>query len=64
MGRLASNAFLWYIRIQVRNLSKVISTLMTNKNKLYTIPEAEIVYHKTGKDNTKPHRLKLHRKGG
>ena len=39
MGIWAISAFLRYIRIQVSDLSKVISILMTNKQTLYTIPE-------------------------
>ena len=38
MGRWASSAFLRYIRIQVSDLSKGISTLMTNDHAFYTIP--------------------------
>ena len=34
----ASSAFLRYIRIQVRDISKGISTLMTNNHAFYTIP--------------------------
>ena len=39
MGLWASSAFLWYIRIQVSDLSKGISTLMKNKQYFYTITE-------------------------
>ena len=39
MGRWASSAFLRYIRIQVSDLSKGISTLMKNKKALYIILE-------------------------
>ena len=63
MRRWASNAFLWYIRIQVRNLSKGISTLMTIKHAFYTIIEAEIVNHIPRQDDTEPHRMYLHRRG-
>ena len=42
MGRWASSAFLQYIRIQVSDLSKGISNLMTNKHTFYTIPEIEV----------------------
>ena len=38
MGRRASSAFLRYIRIQVSDISKGISTLMINNHALYTIP--------------------------
>ena len=48
MGRWASSVFLWYIRIQVSDLSKVISTLMTTNLAFYTIPEIEVVYHTPG----------------
>ena len=37
MGRWASRAFLWYIRIQFSDLSKVISTLMTTNQAFSTI---------------------------
>ena len=40
MGKWASNVFLRYIRIQVSDLIKGISTLMNNKQSLYTITEA------------------------
>ena len=39
MGQWASSAFLRYIRIQVSYLSKGISTLITNKQDFYKIPE-------------------------
>ena len=39
MRRWASSAFLRYIRIQVSDLSKGISTLMPNNQAFYTIPE-------------------------
>ena len=39
MGRWASSAFLRYISIQVSDLSKGTSTLMTTNHALYTIPE-------------------------
>ena len=38
MGRWASSAFLWYIRIQVSDLKKGISTLMKTNHDLYIIP--------------------------
>ena len=38
MGRWENSAFLRYIRIQVSDLSKGISTLMTNNHAFYTIP--------------------------
>ena len=38
MGRLESKAFVWYIRIHVSDLSKGISTLMSNNHAFYTIP--------------------------
>ena len=52
MGQWASNAFLRYIHIQVSNLIKGNSTLMTKKKAFYPIPEADIVYHTLVKDNT------------
>ena len=45
MERWASSPLLRYIRIQVRDLSKGISNLMTNNHALHTIPEIEVVYH-------------------
>ena len=39
MGRRESSAFLRYIRIQVSDLSKGISTLITNNHAFYTITE-------------------------
>ena len=48
MGRWLSRAFLRYIRIQVSDLSKGISTLMTTNHAFYTIPEIEVVYHTPG----------------
>ena len=39
MGHWASSAFLRYIRIQVSDISKGISTLMKNNHAFYTIPE-------------------------
>ena len=38
MGRWASSAFLCHIRIQVSDLIKGISNLMTNNHAFYTIP--------------------------
>ena len=38
MGRWERSAFLPYIRIQVRDISKGISTLMTNHHAFKTIP--------------------------
>ena len=63
MGRWASSALLWYIRIQVSDLSKGISTLMTNNHAFYTIPEIEVVYHTPGQPNTDPQRLRLKKRG-
>ena len=36
MGQWASSAFLWYIRIHAGDLSKGISTLMTNNHSFFT----------------------------
>ena len=63
MGRWASSAFLQYIRIQVSDLSKGISTLMKNNYALYTIPEIEVIYHKPGQPDTDPQRLRLNKRG-
>ena len=52
MGRWVRSAFLRYIRIQVSDLSKCISTLTTNNHAFYTIPEIEVVYHTTGQPDT------------
>ena len=38
MGQWESSAFLWYIRIQVSDLRKGISILVSNKQAFYTIP--------------------------
>ena len=38
VGRWASSAFLCYIRIQVSDLIKVVSNLMTTNHAFYTIP--------------------------
>ena len=61
MGRWASSAFLMYIRIQVSDLSKGISTLMTNNHVFYTIPSIEVVYHTPGQPDTDPQRLRLNK---
>ena len=61
MGRWAIRAFLWYIHIQVSDLSKGISTLVTNKQDLYTIPEIEVVYYTPVQNDTEPKRLNLNR---
>ena len=63
MGRWASSAFLRYICIQVSDLSKGISTLMTNNHAFYTIPEIEVVYHTPGQPDTDPQRLRLNKRG-
>ena len=63
MGRWASSAFVWYIRIEVGDLSKGISTLMTTNSVFYTIPEIEVVYHTPGHDYIDPKRLSLNRQG-
>ena len=44
MGRWGSSAFMWYIRIQVSDLSKGISNLMKNNHALYTILEIEFTH--------------------
>ena len=63
MGQWASSAFLRYNRIQVSDLSKGISTLMTNNHAFYTIPEIEVVYHTPGNDSTNSQMLSLNRGG-
>ena len=63
MGRWASSAFLRYIRIQVSDTRKGISTLMTNNHAFYTIPEIEVVYHTPGKPNIDPQRMRLNKQG-
>ena len=63
MGRWASSAFLWYIRIQVSDIRKGISTLMTNNHAFYTIPEIEVVYHTPVQPNTEPQRLRQNKQG-
>ena len=62
MGRWASSAFLRYIRIQVRDIRKGISTLMTNNHAFYKIPEIEVVYHTPGQPDTNPQRLRLNKR--
>ena len=54
MGRWASSAFLQYIRIQVSDISKGISTLIANNHAFYTIPEIEVVYQTPGQPDTDP----------
>ena len=61
MGWCASSNFLWYIRIQVSDLSKGISTLMINNHAFYTIPEIEVVYHTPVHVITETQRLSLNR---
>ena len=56
-------AFLRYIRIQFSDLSKGISTLMTNNHAFYTILEIEVVYHTPGHDDTYPQSINLNRQG-
>ena len=63
MRRWASNAFLRYIRIQVSDISKGISTLITNNHAFYTIPEIEVVYHTPGQHDTEPQRLRQNKLG-
>ena len=55
MGRWASSAFLMYIHIQVSDLSKVISTLLTNNHTFYTVTEIEVDYHTLGQPDIEPH---------
>ena len=62
MGLWASSVFLRYVRIQVSDISKGISTLMTNTHAFYTIPEIEVVYHTPGQPNTDPERLRLNKR--
>ena len=61
MGRWASSAFLRYIRIQVSDLIKGISTLMTNNQAFYTIQEIEVVYHTPGQPDTDQQILRLNK---
>ena len=63
MGRWARSAFLRYIHIQVSDLSKGISNLMTNNHALYMIPEIEVVYHTPGQPDTEPQMLRLNKRG-
>ena len=63
MGHWASSAFLWYIHIQISDISKCISNLMTNNHAFYTIPEVEVVYHTPGQPNTDPQRIRLKKRG-
>ena len=43
IGRWSSNSFLRYIQIQVRNLRKFISDIMSVNKALYTIPKEEAI---------------------
>ena len=61
MGGWASSAFLRDIHIQVSDLSKGISTLMTNNHAFYTIPKIEVVYHTPGQPDTDPQSLRLNK---
>ena len=61
MGRWESSAFLWYIRIQVSDLSKGITTLVKNNHAFYMIPEIEVVYHTPAQPDTDPQRLRLNK---
>ena len=63
MGRWESSAFLRYIRIQVSDLIKGTSNLMTNNHAFYKIPEIEVVYHTPGQNDTYPQRLSLNIRG-
>ena len=63
MGRWASSALLRYIRIQVSDISKGISTLIKNNHAFYTIPEIEFVYHTHGQPDTEPQRLRQNKRG-
>ena len=63
MERWISSDLMRYIRIQVSDLSKDISTLMANKQDFYTIPEIEVVYHTPGHYNTEPKRMNLNIRG-
>ena len=57
IGQWCSNAFIWYIRMQVRYLSKGISNLMVSTSSFYIIPEAEVIYYTTGQPGVQSHRL-------
>ena len=61
MGRWARSAFLRYISIQVSDLSKVISTLLTNNHTFYTVTEIEVDYHTLGQPDIDPQRLRLNK---
>ena len=63
MGWWSSSAFLRYILIQISNLSKDISTLMTTNNAFYTMPEIEVVYHTPGQNDTYQQSQSLNRRG-
>ena len=57
IGRWYINALLWYIWVQVSNLSKVISDLMVSTWAFFTIPEVELIYYTTDQPGVQPHRL-------
>ena len=57
IGTWYSNAFLWYIRIQVSDISSGISDLMVSPRAFYTIPGAEVIYYAPGQLGVQSHRL-------
>ena len=61
MGLWASSDFQQYIHIQVSDIRKGISTLMTNNHTFYKIPEIEVVYHTSTQPDTDPQRLRLNK---
>ena len=60
IGQWSINAFIRYIRIQFRYLSKDISDLMVSTQNLYTILEVEVIYYTPGQPRVQPHRLNTH----
>ena len=57
IGRWYSNSFLWYIQIQVSELSKGVSNLMVSNIAFYTIPKVEVIYYTPGQPGVQSHRL-------
>ena len=45
IGLWSINSFLWYIRIQVNDISKGIIDLMVSTQDFYIIPEAEVIWY-------------------
>ena len=60
IGRLSSNTFFIYVRLQVRNLRKGISDIIISTKIFYTIPETEIIYYTPGEEENHSHMIRKH----